>query len=109
MESKLTLDLVISPKSNMGVVYNQEHLKSKARIKGEFIFSDNEGLKSEIEANDKVKYNLHFLGNDDVIIFKNCKLSVLEDKFEFASSEYGTVKLIEDWRKQKIDSVLECE
>lgn len=109
MENKITLDLVITPKSNMGVIYNQEHLKGKARIKGEFEFSDNEGLKSEIEANDKGKYNLHFVGDDDVSIFKNCRLSILGDKFEFSSPEYATVKRIEDWRKEKIDSILECK
>jgi hypothetical protein len=109
MESKLTLDLVISPKSNMGAIYNQEHFKGKARIKGVFTFSDREGLKSKIEDNDKLRYNLHFLGDDDVVIFKNCRLFILDNEFEFTSPEYGTVKLIEHWRKEKIDSVLECE
>jgi hypothetical protein len=107
MESKVVLDLVINPQSNMGTVYNQEHLKSKARVKGEFIFSDSDGLKAKILSNTKAKYNLYFLNEDDVIIFKNCKLSILDNKFEFASPEYGNVKLAKYWRKEKIESILD--
>ena len=106
MENKITLDLVINPQSNMCAVYNQEHLKGKARIKGVFTFSDREGLESKIVSDDKVKYNLSFVGDKDVVFFKNCKLSIVDDEIEFASPDYGSIKLIEDWKKENIKSIL---
>jgi hypothetical protein len=104
------LDLIVKYKDKMGAFYNQDHYDNPYKLQGEFSVGkkDNE-LKERIKTNPDDIYNLHFVSevDEDIILIKNCKLVQKENgNLIFLSTEYGTLKTIAQWRKEKIESVL---